>query len=78
MGKSYNKGLLYVVRPLTIRGNPLLYSKGFPYTFCLEISRRGFPPIVRDFLLWLGISLDYVLIGKGVISIKDFLDYVPY
>ena len=52
MGKSYNKGFLYVVRSLTIRGNPLLYSKGFPYIFCLEISRRGFLPIVREFLLW--------------------------
>ena len=52
MGKSYNKGFLYVARSLTIRGNPLLYNKGFPYTCCLEISRRGFPSIVRDFLLW--------------------------
>ena len=52
MGKSYNKRFLYVVRSLTIRGNPLLYSKACPYTFCLEISRGRFPSIVRDFLLW--------------------------
>ena len=52
MGKSYDKGFLYVVRSLTIRGNPLLCSKRFPYTCCLEISRRGFPSIVMDFLLW--------------------------
>jgi len=50
MGKSCNKGFLHAVRSLTIRGNPVLYSKGFPYTFCLEISRRGFPSMVRDFL----------------------------
>ena len=51
MGKSCNKGFLYVVRSLTIGGHPLLYSKQFDYTVCLEISRRGFPSIVRDFFL---------------------------
>ena len=42
----------FVVRSLTIGGNPLQYTKGFPSTICLEISRGGFPSIVRDFLLW--------------------------
>ena len=50
-GKSYSKEFLYVVRSLIVGGTPFLYSKGFPSTVCLEISRRGFPSIVRGFLI---------------------------
>ena len=56
MGKSYNKGFLSVARSLTKRGNPLLYSKGFPYIFVwrsrggISFYSKGFPSMVRDFL----------------------------
>ena len=50
-GTSYSKGFLDVVTSLIVGGSPLLYSKGFPSTVCLEISRRGFPYIARGFLI---------------------------
>ena len=61
-GKSCSKGFLYVVRPLTIGGNPLLYTKGFPSIVCLEISWGRFPSVVRGF--------------PSMVS--DFLELCPY